>query len=340
MLVAELDRGRPAPSEVILYGPRGNGKTALLGWVSRRASSSTGVDVERLTPSKFDSPARLAELLLPDSWWGSVRPGELGVRGITWRPGERPAPDLARVLALRAKRKPLIVLLDEAHTLDQKTGRSLLNAAQEVGESEPFLLVLAGTPNLRDHLGTMGASFWNRSRSLRIGRLDERATADAIRKPLEAEDIAITNEALEHTVRESHGYPFFVQLWGDAVWARAVAESRDRVTSEDARACQAVFARRRDDYYHRRYRELRKTRLLPPARAVAEAFESRPVITDSELEAAIRRGLGEAATDDEVDAAETEFHHLGFIWETGAMPEWEPGIPSLMDHILRAVPAP
>ena len=340
MLVAELDRGRPAPSEVILYGPRGNGKTALLGWVSERASSSTGVDVEELTPSKFDSPARLAELLLPGSWWGSVRPDELGVRGITWRPGERPAPDLARVLALRAKRKPLIVLLDEAHTLDPKTGRSLLNAAQEVGESEPFLLVLAGTPNLRDHLGTMGASFWNRSRSLRIGRLDERATADAIRKPLEAEDIAITDEALEHIVRESHGYPFFVQLWGDAVWARAVAESRDRVVSEDARACQAVFARRRDDYYHRRYRELRKTRLLPPARAVAEAFESRPVITDSELEAAIRRGLGEAATDDEVDAAETEFHHLGFIWETGAMPEWEPGIPSLMDHILRAVPAP
>ena len=340
MLVAELDRGRPAPSEVILCGPRGNGKTALLGWVSERAGSSTGVDVERLTPSKFDSPARLAELLLPDSWWGSVRSGELGVRGITWRPGERPAPDLARVLALRAKRKPLIVLLDEAHTLDQKTGRSLLNAAQEVGKSAPFLLVLAGTPDLRDHLGTMGASFWNRSRSLRIGRLDERATADAIRKPLEAEDIAITDEALEHVVRESHGYPFFVQLWGDAVWARAVAESRDRVTSEDARACQAVFARRRDDYYHRRYRELRKTRLLPPARAVAEAFESRPVLSDRELEAAIRRGLGEAATDDEVDAVETEFHHLGFIWETGAMPEWEPGIPSLMDHILRAVPAP
>ena len=340
MLVADLDRGRPAPSEVILYGPRGNGKTALLGWVRRVACASTGVEVERLTPSKFDSPARLAELLLPDSWRDSLKPDEIGVRGIAWRPGQRPAPDLARVLALRAGRKPLVVLLDEAHTLDPKTGRALLNAAQEVGESEPFLLVLAGTPNLRDHLGTMGASFWNRSRSLRIGRLDERATADAIRKPLEAEDIAITDEALEHIVRESHGYPFFVQLWGDAVWARAVADSRDRVASEDARACQAAFARRRDDYYSDRYKELRKLKLLRPARAVAEAFESRPVITDSELEAAIRRGLGEAATGDEVDAAEMEFRHSGFIWEAGAMPEWEPGIPSLMAHILRAVPAP
>ena len=340
MLVAELDRGRPAPSEVILYGPRGNGKTALLGWVSERASSSTGVDVKELTPSKFDSPARLAELLLPDSWRASVRPDEIGFRGIAWRPGQRPAPDLAEVIALRVGRKPLVVLLDEAHTLDPKTGRSLLNAAQEVGKSEPFLLVLAGTPNLRDHLGTMGASFWSRSRKLRIGRLDDRAAAEAIRTPLEAEDLAITDDALEHLVRDSHGYPFFVQLWGDAVWARAVAASRREIVSEDARACQADFDRQRDDYYSDRYKELRKRKLLRPARAVAEAFESRPVITDSELEAAIRRGLGEAATDDEVDAAEMEFRHLGFIWEAGAMPEWEPGIPSLMAHILRAVPAP
>ena len=340
MLLADLDRGRPAPSEVILFGPRGNGKTTLLGWVNQVASESTGVEVKRLTPSKFDSPARLVELLSPASWWETARPAEFGVRGLAWRQGERPTPDLAEVLALRAEKKPLVMLLDEAHTLDPETGRSLLNAAQEVGKSAPFLLVLAGTPNLRDHLGTMGASFWNRSRKLRIGRLDERAAAEAIRKPLEAEDLAITDDALEHLVRDSHGYPFFVQLWGDAVWARVVAASRREIVPEDARACQAVFDRQRDDYYSDRYRELRKLQLLQPARAVAEVFASRPVITDGELEAAIRRGFGEAAGDDEVAAAETEFHHLGFVWESGAMPECEPGIPSLMDYILRAVPAP
>ena len=340
MLVADLDRGRPAPSEVILYGPRGNGKTALLGWVSQRVSSSTGVDVKELTPSKFDSPTRLAELLLPDSWWGSVRPDEIDVRGIAWRPGRKPAPDLAEVIALRVGRKPLVLLLDEAHTLDPKTGRSLLNAAQEVGKSAPFLLVLAGTPNLRDHLGTMGASFWNRSRKLRIGRLDDRATAEAIRKPLEAEDIAITDEALEHIVRESHGYPFFVQLWGDAVWARAVAASRREVVPEDVRACQDIFDEDRDDYYADRHDELEKLRLLRPARAVAETFESRPVLSGVELEAAIRRGFGGAAGDDEVDATAQQFRHLGYIWRAGTRRRWEPGIPSLMDYMLREVPAP
>ena len=340
MLLARLDRGEAPPGEVILYGPRGNGKTALLAWVSA-ASASTGVDVEELTPSEFDSPAGLAGLLLPDSWWETLKPDEIGLRGITWRPGKRaPAPIPAQVLALRAARKPLVLLLDEAHTLDPEVGRALLNAAQKVRRSAPFLLVLAGTPNLRAHLSTMGASFWNRSRKLRIGRLDDRATADAIREPLEAEDLAITDEALEHLVRDSHGYPFFVQHWGEAVWARAVATSRREIVSEDVRACQAEFDRQRDDYYSDRYDELKELQLLRPARAVAETFESRPVVSDTELEAAIRRGFGEAAGDDEVAAAERKFRHLGFVWRAGVMPEWEPGIPSLMDYILRAVPAP
>ena len=333
-LLFDLDRGRPAPSEVILDGPPGCGKTAFLGWVRETARESTVVEVETLTPAEFDSTAGLAESLLPASRRKTAR-------GIGRRPGERSvAPDLTGVLERRVERKSLVLLLDEAQTLDRTIGCALLNAAQQVGSSAPFLLVLAGAPNLRSRLSTMGASFWGRCRKFRIGRLDERAAAEAIEKPLEAEDIAITEEALEHIVRESEGYPFFVQLWGEAVWTRAVAKSGERVTVEDARACQAVFDRHRDDYYRDRYRELRKLQLLQPARAVAETFASRPVITDSELEAAIRRGFGEAAGDDEVAAAETEFHHLGFVWESGAMPECEPGIPSLMDYILRAVPAP
>ena len=174
---------------------------------------------------------------------------------------------------------------------------------------------------------------------MRLGRLDERAAAEAIRRPLREEDITITDDALEHLVRESHGYPYFVQLWGEAVWVRARVESREHIVSDDAAACQAVFERQRNRYYSQRYDELETRRLLSPARAVAEAFETRPVISDSELDAAIRRGFGEAAGDDEVEAAEQELRHLGFVWQTDGMPNWEPGIPSLMDYILRTVPA-
>ena len=333
-LLFDLDRGRPAPSEVILDGPPGCGKTAFLGWVRETARESTVVEVETLTPAEFDSTAGLAESLLPASRRKSAG-------GRARRPGGRsPAPDLTRVLERRVEKKSLVLLLDEAQTLDRKIGCALLNAAQQVGRSAPFLLVLAGSPNLRSHLSTMGASFWGRGRKFRIGRLDERAAAEAIERPLEAEDIAITEEAVEHIVRESEGYPFFVQLWGEAVWRRAAAESAERVTAEDVRACQAGFDEQRKAFHRDRCGELERLRLLQPARAVAEAFESRPVITDFELEDAIRRGSGEAAGHDEVAAAETEFRHLGFVWRAQPRPVSEPGLPGLMDYLLRSASAP
>ena len=339
-LLAHLDRGEAPPSGVVLYGPRGNGKTALLAWVEKEAADFPGLEVLVLTPSDFDSKSELAEFLLPHSWGETARPPETGLRDFTKQPdGNGPAPRIRSVISARAARRPLAILLDEAHTLQPGIGRALLDAAQLVGREAPFLLVLAGTPDLRSRLETLDASLWDRSRIVGLGRLDEHAAAEAIRRPLREEGIAITDGALEHIVRESHGYPFFVQLWGDAVWARARAESRERIVSEDVPVCRVVFERQRNLYYSQRYDELKKRRLLRPARAVAEAFESRSVISDSELDAAIRRGFDEAAGDDEAEAAEQQFRHLGFVWRGDGMPNWEPGIPSLMDYILRAIPA-
>ena len=341
--LAALDRGEAPPSEIILYGPRGNGKTALLAWIEQEVSSVAGVDALKITPSEFDTRTEFAEILLPESWWATARPAEFTVRGVTWRPGENaPAPRVRSVLEVRSAKRPLILLLDEAHTLDPRVGKELLNAAQSVGRTLPFLLVLAGTPNLRAHLGTMGASFWNRSRKLRIGRLDESASADAIRKPLESEDTSISEEALTHIVRESHGYPFFLQVWGAAVWSRTTADpsvSRERITTADTEACQSLFESEKTDYYNDRYDELKNLCLLRPARAVAEAFETVGRVSDSELDAAIGRGLGPDADDGTVRAAAEHFRHLGFIWRAGATLDWEPGIPSLMDYIRQVVPA-
>ena len=339
--LAQLDRGEPTPSEIILYGPRGNGKTALLRWIEKVAAPSYSVDVVWLTPSKIRTGLQLAERLLPKIWWKGIRPDTIAVRGLTWRPGkDLPPPEADQVLAARASKRPLLLLLDEAHTLDPRVGQELLNAAQEVGREAPFLLVLAGTPNLRDHLGTMGASFWNRSRKLRVGRLDESAAADAIRLPLESEDTSISEEALAQVVQESHGYPFFLQLWGAALWHRAHADPSlppQRLTTADTAACQSLFESEKKDYYRDRHRELKKARLLRPARAVAEVFEARARANDSELEAAIQRGLGPEADDDAVEAAAEQFEHLGFVWQSGVTLDWEPGIPSLMDYIREVV---
>ena len=341
--LALLDRGEPTPSEVILYGPRGNGKTALLVWLKEVAAPSYAVDVLRLNPAKIPTGIKLAERLLPRTWWNTVAPDTIAFRGITWRPGkDAPAPAPDEALAARVSKRALVLLLDEAHTLSPEVGPELLNALQEVGREAPLLSVLAGTPNLQAHLGTMGASFWDRSLQLPLGRLNESDASEAIRRPLASDELSISDDAVDFIVRESHGYPFFLQLWGAAVWNRVSGSGsvRQEITVEDTEDCRATFEFAKNQYYLRRHDELKKLRLLPVARAVADALDKRERVSDSELEEAIRRGFGPGVADDAVDAAAERFAHLGFLWRAGAMPDWEPGIPSLMDYIRQVVPAP
>ena len=225
--------------------------------------------------------------------------------------------------------------MDEAHTLDRQVGRELLNCAQQVGAELPFLLVLAGTPDLPARLNTLGAGFWNRAEKRAIGRLDASQTAAALRKPLRAEGVSVTEEALDHLVRESDGYPYFIQLWGREVWRRVrnASNRRSTVTLSDVEAAQPDFERQRDDYYADRLQELEDGRLLPAAQAVAKALRERPRLDAEGLERAVRGALPASADDEAVGAARTALRHLGFIWREGGSRDWEPGIPSLMDYI-------
>ena len=79
-----------------------------------------------------------------------------------------------------------------------------------------FLPVLTGTPGLQSRLGAMNATFWNRAERCPIGRLDQEAAA-ALRRPLEDEGVGIDEDTAAHVARDSHGYPCFVQLWGEEV---------------------------------------------------------------------------------------------------------------------------
>ena len=341
-LLGDLADGLPPPRELVLHGPRGNGKTALLVWLEREAASYPGLDVLRLTPAGIPVEAKLVERLLPASWWRRLTPREVSVHGITWRPGGGRPPPLDEALAARVRRNPLLLLLDEAHTLDGEAGRALLNASQIVGRAQPFLLVLAGTPSLRPHLNAMNASFWSRAERRAIEPLDTAAAAAAIRHPLERDGIRIDEDALAHVVRESHGYPYFLQLWGEAVWRHATGgeapTAGHRLTRSAVDACRPGFVRERDDYYLDRYEELEKQRLLPVARAVADAFEAQPRLDDLRLDAAIRQGA-EPGSDAEGAAARNALRDLGYVWRPEAKPLWEPGIPSLMDYVREYAPA-
>ena len=135
---------------------------------------------------------------------------------------------------------------------------------------------------------------------------------------------------------DSHGYPYFVQLWGEAVWRQVCTpapEAQRRITRTVVDTAQAAFDRRRNGYYLERYDELMDLELLPVARAVADAFEARSLLDDAQLTAAVRRGLGEACSPERVAQTRTALRHLGYVWRPDTEPKWEAGIPSLMDYV-------
>lgn len=333
-LLGDLEDGIAPPTEVICYGPRGNGKTALLCWIEDEAADSR-VEVVRLTPSAVPTVAQLISRLMP--WWKRLAPSQLAAYGISWKLGGGSATLLDRALLARARWRPLMLLLDEAHTLDVEVGRALLNASQQVGRRFPFQLVLAGTPDLETRLNAMSASFWARATQLRIGSLDAEASTAAIGIPLKANGVTLDDGALAHIVGESHGYPWFLQLWGEAVWREAARADR-RVTEAGMAAAQARFEERRNLYYRQWLAELEDRGLLAAARAVADAFGERRQLSAAEFRSAVERGIGAAAAPAPA-AAQQELRHLGFVWQPGASLDWEPGIPSFMDFAREHIPA-
>ena len=344
-LLAYLEDGRGAPRSAVLTGPRGNGKTVLLRWFERDIEAGEhDIEVTWLTPSEIPSLDVLATELVPPGRFTSLRPETLsfsiGIGRLGWELGSRPR-SLTRLLTERCNQRPLVVLLDEAQNLDNEVGHALLNASQSVAASSPLLLVMAGTPELQAHLNRLSATFWNRARQIGIGRLSEDAAAAAVANPLAELNPSTTfvDAALESVVAESQCYPYFLQLWGDALWHAAQGAHTTRIDDAVVAAAKPAFDLERTIYYEDRRDELKRQGLLEVAARLAPAFHERPTLSDGELDTAIATALPAGASSQEVLQCQRHLTNVGYVWKApGAGSVWQPGIPSLMDYVEAHTP--
>ena len=353
-LLGELSVGVSPSAPTVLYGPRGMGKTALLSWLEDEVEQSkakrNSTRVVYLTPDRLKSPHSLWNALLPSKSWlknpfSRVKKvnagGELygAAVGAAVNAGvelaESSEEEFIDTLIKRNKQRPLILLMDEAHKMDEDLRNELLNTYQTVCRKMPFMLVLSGTPGLRNFLSTVGATFVERSEMVSLGRLDTRSAGDAISKPFEDEDIEITNDALSVIVEDSQCYPYFLQLWGSALWIESNKENVTCITDELVEAIKPVISIKKKRFYDERKDRIDVLKLKSTASAIAQAFQDTKSMTKGMIEEIIADNLliDSSNTLSDVDRLQT-FIDNDFIWKEEESLLYEPAIPSLMTHVL------
>lgn len=338
--LSDLVLGKAPPSDVILVGPRGSGKTVLLRWFADACRKARAVVVE-VAPSDVKTPQELRNALLQAGRLGRLRLASLKWLGLKVElapPQSEKEVSMGRLAAL-CGRKPMVVLVDEAHTLERDVGQYLLNLSQYVRKEGAFLLVLAGTPGLPAHLRKMDASFWDRSRQFGIGRLSHSEAKEALETPLAMRGTSIDADALETVASHGQRYAYFIQIWGEGLWdlCRTTEPQLAQLTAASVADVQEEVEKRMTDYYRHRYQELEGDGLLQAAQAVAPVFHGSldATATDQDIDDALTAVYGKEK--ERLEARE-KLNELGYIWcPPGQKPVfWYAGIPSLMGHVLDA----
>lgn len=253
--------GRPGKS-AMLVGLRGVGKTVLLDRV-REDAEAAGIHAIRVeAPEGRSLPALLApqlrQALLRLSQ--SEKAKDLAIKGLRALAGFAsklkltysdievgldfdPEPGLADNgdlehdlqalmeqvgLAAKAAATALAIFVDELQYVPEAQLAALITALHRTEQRKlPVILVGAGLPQLRGQMGNAKSYAERLFDFPQIGALPPDAARQAIVKPLDDEDVEITEPALAEILRVTKGYAYFLQAWGSHTWLAAAASPID-----------------------------------------------------------------------------------------------------------------
>jgi hypothetical protein len=299
LCLERLRIGRPAKS-IILVGLRGVGKTVLLDRMMKDAEAKGNITIRIEAPEGRSLPAMLApKLRLALLHLNRVtKAAEYAVRGLRALAGfasklkltyndievgfdYEPEPGLADNgdlegdltmlleqvgLAAKAANTVAAIYIDELQYVEESQLAALISALHRCSQKQlPLTVIGAGLPQLRGKMGEAKSYAERLFDFCEIGPLSPEDASEAIVKPVVEENAAITSEAVQLIIRQTKGYPYFLQEWGKHAWDIAV---QSPITADDVSSASTEAVAALDESFFR----VRFDRLTPTEKQYLRAM--------------------------------------------------------------------
>ena len=346
-MTAELDAGISVRT-VVLYGPRGNGKTALLNSSKLYKPKGTNIRIVQTLAQALRSSKDLASVLLgqketskaaTSKLGGSLKLFDVGVSAERESLGTQTSPSVEAVVQELSRRKriksPTLLMLDEAHDLDREVGRMAFAIASRMKAKKiPFGLLLAGTPGIRRRLGEFDIFFDERAQLVRVSRLDDEATRKALFEPFESAgcSVVLESDMVCEVLDWTQNYPYFIQELGSMLFNAAKTQGDNQLTGDLLATVKREFDLTTEQMYGNRIDEIVRKGLIRQAVAIAEGCQKGAgSISRKDLYDSVESWSDTRSPEDVLD----ELVEFGYIWVSDdSNQRYEAGIPSLMSNIL------
>jgi hypothetical protein len=157
--------------------------------------------------------------------------------------------------AARKAQTALGIFVDELQYVEEDEFAALITALHRTAQrSLPVILVGAGLPQLRG-LSGRAKSYAERLFDFpEIGALPPESAKLAIAKPARDQGVEVTPEALDRIVKETRGYPYFLQEWGKHSWD--VADDSPITLKDVESASSAAIAALDESFFRVRFDRL------------------------------------------------------------------------------------
>lgn len=295
-IIKRVQNGHTAQS-LILLGLRGVGKTVLLNRIDQIAenlgceTSIFEADMDRTLPQlltrqlhrlllKLDRRKRMGDevqkafsLLQAFAGIFRVHYGEFQVGVASPMVTGDLSLDLTDLMvsigeAARARNTVAVILVDEVQYIAKDDLGALIMALHKISQRQlPLIFFGGGLPQLAQLAGDAKSYSERLFTYPAVGPLDRDGARKALVEPARREKVEFEDEALDEILKQTEGYPFFLQVWGSHIWQ--IAESSPIKASDAIEASKRAVEALDESFFKVRFERLTE-RQQQYARAMAE----------------------------------------------------------------------